>query len=301
MSPQVACRAEPYFSPAPSLCWDTHGWENTTPTDWSAGKKSLCNSSCLWLAWLFGGCCPSIMIWKVFSKDQALSFLTFLLPPVPHQPYYCAIDLLPGSQSTVHTFPPGKREHGEVHHWLPSCWRCLTSFFCVLASIFVSKNDHSHHPCIDYRAFSMVSISCLSSNMPSSHFMGPPSLPSWTCGLHTTCLGRDKGASGRLHLTFPWATMVTWSCPLISSMPWKCSKVLLATLDLIQPLKHNHQYAPLWMLSGLFTSFFQHPVYSVPTHIHPLCHALLTITTAYLTDIGLLHLLPARSESLALT
>lgn len=96
-----------------------------------------------------------------------------------------------------------------------------------------------------------VNISCLSSNMPSSHFMGPPSLPSWTCGLYTTCSGRDKGASGRLHLTFPWATMVTWSCPLISSMPWKCSKVLLATLDLIQPIKHNHQYAPLWMLSYL--------------------------------------------------
>lgn len=93
---------------------------------------------------------------EVFSKDWALS-----LPP--HQPYDCAIDLLPGTtlpSSQLYNLICPEQEAMEAYitnsltagHIRPSSLPVGARFF------FVAKKDGSLCPCIDYRGLNDITI-----------------------------------------------------------------------------------------------------------------------------------------------
>ena len=92
----------------------------------------------------------------VFSKDQALS-----LPP--HQPYDCAIDLLPGAPLPVGrlynlSIPEKETMRDYISESLasgiirPSSSPVATGFF------FVAKKNGSLRPCIDYRQLNTITV-----------------------------------------------------------------------------------------------------------------------------------------------
>lgn len=144
--------------------------------DWDEGRivswSSFCHSTCLQSALqpVVAAVAPSSPenpdlssirleyhdLGMVFSKDLALS-----LPP--HQPYDCAIDLLPGAPlptSRLYNLSRPEREAMEryIHDSLAAGIIRSSSSPVDAGFFFVGKKDGSLRPCIDYRGLNNITV-----------------------------------------------------------------------------------------------------------------------------------------------
>lgn len=144
--------------------------------DWDEGRivswSSFCHSTCLQSALqpVVAAVAPSSPenpdlssirleyhdLGMVFSKDLALS-----LPP--HQPYDCAIDLLPGAPlptSWLYNLSRPEREAMEryIHDSLAAGIIRSSSSPVDAGFFFVGKKDGSLRPCIDYRGLNNITV-----------------------------------------------------------------------------------------------------------------------------------------------
>ncbi len=118
---------------------------------------------------------------EVFSKSRAASLL-------PHRPYDCAIDLLPGTsppKGRLYSLSAPEREAMEKYISDSVAAKLIRPSSPAGAGLFfIEKKDGSLRPCIDYRGLNSITVSililCRWCLRPSSGCRGLPFSRSWT-------------------------------------------------------------------------------------------------------------------------